>query len=474
MRAALFVLLGLLAGCADDARPAASKADAGDAGALRSDAPWAGFLDVAPRTVKVHGKSNSLAATARLFANFRPADGDAKTAPTFVLFNGFAADVVRAFGTGPTTVDANGDIVANPASFTSMGNLLYVDPRQSGFSYDVLADRAPAAADCSSDVFDEYVDAADVLFAVTTFFDAHPDLTGPIVWVGESYAGVRIQWMTAFARGRFDLAPYEDDALEARLSSFGRRTDLAKTQILLEPWLLGKAHADAIAAACADPALAAAVSASTGASCTNACTCAAAADRSLYDYARTNADLDAQLLAADEAQVDPSKAEKLLGVPLSAIEGLQLDQRERGFKCNAADSTTPNEQAIEAALGTLPAGQSWFLPFTPLTPGKGDGAPADWQTANAVGAAFVDNLMHVKTFVTDGPLDLVVPERALAPGLRAIDGVTNVSESPGAITITDASGTASLALFHYPAAGHMITMAAPADLARDVRAWLGL
>lgn len=107
----------------------------------------AGLVDVPPRDVVLHGKSVHLAAEARLFYNLRLAEADPRTKPVFVVSNGFSARIVRAFGTGPTTVAEGGEIVSNPASWTRFANLIYLDPRQSGYSYDVIADRSPTRDD---------------------------------------------------------------------------------------------------------------------------------------------------------------------------------------------------------------------------------------------------------------------------------------------------------------------------------------
>jgi pimeloyl-ACP methyl ester carboxylesterase len=476
MRRLSVFLLAALSACSSSSHgpvDIVSTADGGSSAALQA---WAGFIDVPPRTVSLHGRSISIDATARLFANFWPADETPENKPLFILFNGFAADVVRGFGTGPATVDESGNVVANPTSFTQIANLLYIDPRQSGFSYDVPSSSAPTASDCSADVFNEYVDAGDMLFAVMTFLDAHPNLKGPIVWVGESYAGVRITWMLSGARDRWNTALYDDASLRTRLANFSRRKDLANKQILLEPWLMGKAHADAIAAECSDPKLLAGVSTSlpNGCSSTSACDCASAADRSLYDYALTNEVENDRLLQADQAQVTPADAQKLLGVSLTSIAGLSAADRGNGFKCSSSDDSTPNEDAITAALGALPPGQNYFLPFSPLTPGKGTTTDLpDWENTNDVGAAFVDNLQDVPTLVTDGQLDLVVPESALVPALQTVIGAQTVTENGNTISVSTSVGTRAILISRYPNAGHMITMAAPSALDSDIRAWLG-
>ncbi|HEX7454107.1 MAG TPA: hypothetical protein VF294_17560, partial [Polyangiaceae bacterium] len=432
----------------------------------------AGFVELAPRDVTVHDRPVSLSATSEIFYNFRPADTDAATRPLIVLFNGFASDVVRAFGTGPNTVEPDGTVVANPTSLTREANLLYIDPRQSGFSYDVLADRAPSDADCSQDVFSEYVDAADVLLASLKFVSQHAALRGPVYWMGESYAGVRITWILAYLRQQSRLAPYRDNTLNSVLTQLDRARFLSG-QILLQPWLVGAAQASAIQDVCNGSALLSAVQANVAAPCTvtNACACAHANGRSPYNYTLTVTEQDARIFAADAAQVSPADALALYGAKLQSISGLNAQQRARGFKCSVADSETPDQAALAELLGPLPAGQSYNLAYSPLTTGKGSTNP-DWLTVNAVGAAFLDNAEHVDTLITDGQRDLVVPEIALAPALRAIAGTITVSESADMLTLGYPSGPRALAIRHYASAGHMITMIEPQAFATDLSAWL--
>jgi Serine carboxypeptidase len=436
----------------------------------------AGFLDVPARDVTVKGQPVSIDAAGRLFYNFRPADADPEGKPIFVLFNGFADDIVRAYGTGPTTVEDGGAVVSNPASFTRFANLVYVEPRQAGFSYDVLTGRPPGPGDCAPAIFNEYVDAADVLLAVLAFLGAHPQLTGPVYWVGESYAGVRVTWILTYLRARWSLVPYEDPVLSARIAATDRPGSLDAGQILLESWLAGGAHTTAIEDECFDPVEIAAVSASMGTPCVggDACTCVDDADLSLYDFAYSVARQAERVLEADEAHVDPDRAASLFGVPLGSIPLLASAERARGFKCSAPDDTVPSETAIVSLLGALPAGQSYYIPYSPLLPGK-ETTPTtlDWETLNLEGPAFVDGLHDVPAFLTKGDHDLVVPTLALAPALRAVVGAARVdAASPSRLGVVYPDGERFIDIFDYPSAGHMISMLEPSQLASDVEGWL--
>src|SRR5262249_17810600 len=104
---------------------------------------------------------------------------------------------------------------ANPASWTRFANTLYIDERQSGFSYGLLpagTDDPTALKFC---VTTEFEDAADFVRVLLAFQTAHPALEkNPVVLVGESYGGTRPPAMLAMplrspgpaAKGAADLA----------------------------------------------------------------------------------------------------------------------------------------------------------------------------------------------------------------------------------------------------------------------------
>jgi hypothetical protein len=443
-----------------------------------SFSPEAGFLVVPARHATLHGAPIALEAEARLFFNLWPAEEAPAKKPLFVLFNGFSDDVVRSFGTGPRTVAPGGEVVDNAASWTSLGSLLYVEPRQAGFSFDRLParSRAPNSAACGPDVFNEYVDAADMLLAVLSFVEQHPELGGPVVWVGESYGGARIQWILAALHGHTELAPYVDPLLTSRLDALpeATRARLGAGQILLQPWLLGSAHVDAITAHCVSPTALAAVAASVGAPCPtpDACACAEAAGRSLYHFGTMAKELDQRLFEGDEAHVRVDRLNRLLGVPIADVT--ELHARADGFVCSQADDQTPPEDELVALFGALPVNQRYYLPYAPLQPGKELGTVAyDWRRQRSLADAFLDNVQTVPTFVTDGPFDLVVPTAALESGLVALLGADHVDGSdPGRLRLFLAAGERSITRRTYPDAGHLVTMRAATALHDDVAEWL--
>ena len=242
-----------------------------------------------------------------------------------------------------------------------------------------------------------------------------------------------------------------------------------------EGWLAGGAHTTAITAACTDPVILAGISASVGTTCSDACACATANDRSLYNYAYTLEHETARETQASEAHMDPASAAMLLGVPLTSIPLLASAERSQGFRCSPPDDTLPPEDALVAALGPPPGGQAYYVNYSPLYPGKETGTPEDdWRTVNLEGLAFVDNLREVPTFLTAGARDLVVPPRSLAPALEAILGASQVDASSSSrLGVIYPDGAEHFVdLFAYPSAGHMVEMIEPTELSGDVETWV--
>jgi hypothetical protein len=146
---------------------------------------------------------------ARLFYSFFPADREAKERPLFVFFNGgpgySTTGLLHAFGTGPTTLPGDvpsADIGRNPASFTQLGNLLYIDARGTGFSYGLAedpSDQSQRELGLGAASMALRFDAADFVRVVLRLLERQPALrNNRVVWVGESYGATRAAWMTAY------------------------------------------------------------------------------------------------------------------------------------------------------------------------------------------------------------------------------------------------------------------------------------
>ncbi len=148
-----------------------------------------------------------------IFYSFFPADDDSDIKPLFVMLNGGpgAATVANLFAmnTAPYTLDrervcgknTNGcDIgfAENKYSWTSMGNLLYIDAPNTGFSYLVAKNHngATRLADFMGGNFNPFIDADQVVRVILRFLAQHEEIqANEVILVGESYGGTRVSTM---------------------------------------------------------------------------------------------------------------------------------------------------------------------------------------------------------------------------------------------------------------------------------------
>ncbi len=170
----------------------------------------AGFVDIEPITFYFHYGSyfSRLAhqsSRARIWYSFQAADKRSEDKPLFVFFNGGPGSAtssgLMSMYTGRFTLDnsidsGGGDhYIPNHVSWTSMGNLLYVDARQAGFSYNQMMfanDYNARFREFNSQNFNCFFDAADFIRVVLRFLGDHPQLKdNPVIIVGESYGGTR-------------------------------------------------------------------------------------------------------------------------------------------------------------------------------------------------------------------------------------------------------------------------------------------
>ena len=170
----------------------------------------AGYMDIEPITFYFHFGSyiNRLAlksSRARIWYSFLAADQDRPETPLFIFFNGGPGSAtscgLMSMYTGRFTLDnrienGGGDAyIVNPVSWTRLGHLLYIDARQTGFSYnlmDQVQDEGKRFQEFNAQNFNSFFDASDYIRVLLRFLAAHPALqNNPIVIVGESYGGVR-------------------------------------------------------------------------------------------------------------------------------------------------------------------------------------------------------------------------------------------------------------------------------------------
>lgn len=210
----------------------------------------AGFVELKPVNYTLfHGLNGRWekrqSDAAKLFYSLVPADRDPKHAPLFLFFNGGPASAtmhsLRAHGTGPMQVNLEtGEVERNPHSWSQLGNLLYVDARQVGFSYSEV----PATFTDSS--FNPFVDAADFARVLLAVYATHPALAdNPVVVVAESYGGLRAQHLLNLLRNPFDLTSgvdgkYIDHDLAVEVGEHQRTTNIRRQSAGLSAWNAGE------------------------------------------------------------------------------------------------------------------------------------------------------------------------------------------------------------------------------------------
>lgn len=194
-----------------------------------------GFIEIEPIHFYFHFQNyfSRLPLTSsqcRIWYTFQPADENSQEKPLFVFFNGGPCSAttcgLMSFYTSRWTLDKDKEFggnyfISNPVSWTQLGNLLYIDARGAGFSYDLM--------DNSQDIgfrrrafnaqnYNAYIDAADYVRTLLRFLDQHPAIqNNPVIIVGESYGGIRatvmLYMLLNYRRFSNDNESYQDPAL---------------------------------------------------------------------------------------------------------------------------------------------------------------------------------------------------------------------------------------------------------------------
>ncbi len=154
----------------------------------------------------------------RLWYTYFQADENYTSKPLFVFLNGGpgcgTSMNLFAMNTAPYTLDRSrvpaGQLSAvNENSWTELGNLLYIDAPNTGFSYMLYKTDPEKGNDWEiykyfhtlkpfvyGDNYNSFIDADQVLRCLFKFLDNHEDIAkNEIILVGESYSGVRVTTM---------------------------------------------------------------------------------------------------------------------------------------------------------------------------------------------------------------------------------------------------------------------------------------
>jgi hypothetical protein len=494
--------------------------------------PEAGFVTIAAYDYTLEtsaGQPAMLSTTGhRQFYAFAPAGEAAWDAPLFVLFNGgpvVSSGMLLGLNIGPMTfapgATAGAELAENPHSWTQLGNLLWIDARHAGFSYDLLDDPADplARADALSFAnFNAYVDAGQFVRVLLAFLATHEQLRdNPIVLVGESYAGTRAQLMldmllhpSAWADGSrrmTDLALVDVIAAhhtavlgvptpspEQIAAQFGR-------QILLQPALTGNLQKLAAGALFEQPGsvveqlaldwgldfIPCAEQQGACSPYTNAQAFVQAAGHSSYDTAAPLTWLDDTFALVNARCNDATVLEQLLGVPLAELPDLAPAARTQAWRLLGEDDYISDGQAgdLEQTLGPLAPWDRYFLPFEYGAFNQFTGFVASQYGVHPddphYGEYLLRNLLWVDTLISSTERDLVIYTPAIPDALREYAAiVADVEVGTGEWTISyqpdgfgewPDPGVRTVTVPQYDA-GHAISIDAAAKLLTDVQVWL--
>lgn len=171
----------------------------------------AGFIEIEPISYSINQDDKTSLALkssgARIWYSFHAANNIPEEKPLFVFLNGGpgAATSTNLFSlnTAPCTLDKDrtegAPFKLNPYSWTQLGNLLYIDAPNTGFSYNLSYDATSAQArlaEFGAKNFNSLIDAAQIVKVVLRFLKEHPSIrSNEVIMVGESYAGTRVSIM---------------------------------------------------------------------------------------------------------------------------------------------------------------------------------------------------------------------------------------------------------------------------------------
>ena len=205
----VFVLFTGIVGCggsSDSSRNTAAENPLG----LESQAGYYEIEEIAFSLQKPGAETlRRTSSRARVFYSYHPADNAAEDdlkRPLFVFLNGGpgCATTTNLFSmnTAPFTLDRervpnDGSTYAeNPYRWTRMGNLLYIDAPNTGFSYNLMRrpdSRWDRLFEFGMKNFNPFIDAAQVARVLLRFLEDHPGIRGnEVILVGESYSGTRV------------------------------------------------------------------------------------------------------------------------------------------------------------------------------------------------------------------------------------------------------------------------------------------
>lgn len=462
-----------------------------DGGAAESGAPprgEAGFVEVGPGSgIGVHFSS-------RMFYSFKPAEIGSSDAPILVFFNGgpgaATTSVLWPYGTGPYTLhteDAPADPPSvNPFPYTRFANLLYIDARSTGFSYE-LGDppAADAATGCDQTVGGLYIwDASDFVMTLLEFLDAHEALTdNPVVLVGESFGGTRATVMLSllqhyavaststnpsYPTNLTEHVPWLHDRVQAHFDlAFPATAGKERTadevalqfgwQALIQPDVLTTIGVPGNNAA-TDPDLAVYY--------------ANPGTRAQDDVRRPLADVDRISLRTAAAVRNPESLALLLGMDPADVPRLSPARgRDGSFRIlhdNQSAEIATQEIALRNAIGVLAADDAYWMPTN---------TPCEFADSTGYGSLLEEILGRTQTFITNCKYDAIIYGDAVRDlFVNAFGGTYDTSSPagsprPGVVRFQFDGKDIAIRIPEYES-GHEVTFGSAREFGEDLAEWM--
>jgi hypothetical protein len=508
----------LLAGCGDDA----SEPNRPDAAAPQRLAAEVGFVDLPEIPYRI-GDTQLVSSPARFFYALQPAAADATEAPIFVVGAGgpaASAMFVLAYTGGPYAAQTESDgtiaVAPSPHALTELGNVVYVDSRNAGFSYPTLEDPAlpeQRASELAVRNYNVYREAADVLHVLLELLEQHPALRdNPVYVLTESYGGLRATVMLNLLLFGADYVsgtrPFSAPALHERIQDFclARFDDPTpppevvagqfRGQILLQPTLAGGRQSAAAGALFEEPgSVLERLGADAGADYVpcrlqqiecdpydNAHAFLRSIDRSPYDFRASAAWLAQHIDATEVVATHHAWLAQVTGVDTVALDATLGAVRDGAYRfADPAQGQRTPRGDLEAHFGTLPLWDAHFVALNRESlPVFSSAAARELRVDpdhESFGELFLENLRYISSFISRAEYDLVIYSPALIPALESFPQVRRAwLESAAAVDLIriEYSDGAVRSIFspRYLDSSHSVCHDQPAKLRDDIVGFL--
>jgi len=500
-----------------------------------------GFIEIEPNSYTFNNKNYSSGGS-RIWYSFQPADENPEDKPLFVFFNGgpgSSSAILFAYNTSKMTGDqafSEEGVIENPYSWTTMGNLLYIDARQTGFSYGLTENPqndqernngyTPA-------VFNVFNDAADFIRVILRVLSQNPSIkANPVILVGQSYGGTRVTAMLNILLNVRDYSDgkrfYIDNTLFDEIDKHYRKIypemsalphkEVIKKQfphqILIQPLVAGNDQFNASGLILEkSPGPMYEIEAETGikfnpcnpysTQCrphNNALNYVQKAGRDIYKYREKYNWLFEYVATAGKKITDIELMEELMLNDPREISWMYAKNRRkayrfRGFSTNTLyshelnDSHIPqsirteieyNRQyyklmqsdSLEEIFGELEVYDQYYIGLNSDVTGLF--YYFDFTPySKGNGDMFLENIKDVETFITNAEEDIVIYSPGIPPSLLKYDIVESVTENQDKFSVKFKDGIEIEILFpYYPATSHSVSINQPQKFYEDVKNWL--